>query len=82
MTACDVQQICSFSFKNSEPNKFISLMMYRCSLVEKVGEHRALTFSARIRPEFVSILEHLLLNSQRNIQTPIAQSDSPLTLES
>ncbi|MDI3461191.1 MAG: hypothetical protein OJF50_000012 [Nitrospira sp.] len=81
MTAGEIQQICRVSLKVTEPNRFLSLMMYKTSLIEKVDEQR-LSFNARIRPEYSSILEHLLLNSRRNGRTVVSQSDSPVADES
>lgn len=80
LTWGEIQQFCR-TIGIQDAHNFFELIMYKTSLIEKDDPHKT-SFTASVKPGFVTILEDLLLNSQRNKRTMVPQPPSPSESES
>lgn len=83
MTTGEIQYVCrSFGILDGyEAGAFFTQLMHTTQLIEKDDPHKIL-FTARIKDGFASILEHLLLHSQRKRPTMDCQPSSTSLTES
>lgn len=74
MTWGEIQEFCR-TIGITEAHNFFTDIMYKTSLIEKDDPHK-ISFTAWLKPGFATILENLLLHSQRNKRV-VPQTASP-----